>query len=105
MTKLKEITDRDIDAMARHIARNKVQQQWRELGHKRYDHSFRQLCEAADALIKQRPDELHGLARIALEGLRSGAKLSSHAQKPKPSNQSGISVQNSWSKWFGWRVG
>jgi sugar-specific transcriptional regulator TrmB len=48
----REITAREIDAMARHIARKEVQQRWREQGHKRYDHSFKELCEAADALIR-----------------------------------------------------
>jgi hypothetical protein len=48
----REITIRDIDAMSRHIARKQVQQHWRELGHKRYDHSFKELCEQADALIR-----------------------------------------------------
>jgi hypothetical protein len=63
----REITIREIDAMARHIARKEVKQRWLAQGRKRYDHSFKELCEAADALIKQRP-ELIGLARIAPEG-------------------------------------
>ena len=66
----REITAREVDAMARYIARRQIERQWRERGHKRYDHSFKQLCEAADALIKAKP-ELVGLARIALEGIRS----------------------------------
>ena len=66
----REITVREVLAMARFIARREVEQRWREQGDKRYDHSFKQLVEAGDALIRQKP-ELVGLARIALEGLRS----------------------------------
>jgi hypothetical protein len=75
-------------------------------GRKRYDHSQKELSEAADELLRAKP-ELIGLARIALEGIRSNIRTD--AQKPKPSNQREISVRMSGSKWWlgpkWWRLG
>jgi hypothetical protein len=95
----KTITIREIVTHARFLARKEVRQRWKEQGRKQWDYSQKELMEKADELIRAKP-ELVGLARIALEGL--GANIRTDAQKPKPSNQNGISVQKLWSKW--WRL-
>jgi hypothetical protein len=76
----REITIREIVTHARHIARKEVKQHWLEQGRKRYDYSQKELSEAADELLRAKP-ELVGLARIALEGLRSNIRT--NAQKPR----------------------
>jgi hypothetical protein len=64
---------REIVTMARFLARKEVRQHWKEQGRRPYDYSQKELCEAADELIRAKP-ELIGLARIAVEGLRGCSK-------------------------------
>ena len=91
-------TIREIVTHARFLARQEVKDDWKAQGRRTYDYSFKQLVEAADEYLRLRP-ELIGQTITMLDR----AKLRTAAQQPKPSNQSRISVQKSWSKW--WRLG
>ena len=74
---------------ARRLAREEVRQRLKERGFKLHEFSFKQLSEQAEGYLSQHPDLIDAAC----------SNLSTDARKPKPSNQSGISVQKSWSKW------
>jgi hypothetical protein len=87
---------REIVTLARHISRQSVKQELRERGHKLYrQYSFKQLCEQADEYLLAHIDEV--FAEIRARQVRAELQV----RKPKPSNQRGISVQMSGSKWWG----
>jgi hypothetical protein len=96
------MSDGEIITLARHISRECVKQELRRQGHNLYrQYSFKQLCEQADEYLLAHIDEVFAeiRARQVRAELQVRARLERNAQKPKPSNQRGISVQMSGSKW------
>ena len=75
---------------ARRLARAEVREHLKRQGRKVQHYSARDLTEMADHYFLHHREEILRKACANLETL---------AQKPKPSNQRGVSVQMSWSKW------
>ena len=82
------VMDRATLMETRRLAREEVRQHWKEQGRRAYDYSFKELV-TADEYLRLRPELIE----------QACANLETDAQQSKPSNQRGIFVKKSWSKW------